>query len=299
MTAKLYNLQEINEYYHIQDAFGASISCMSIDRNLITKTPLRDMSLGFYSVVLIVDGRQVYRIDKEEVSLEMHDIMLLPPHRHVTFLDSTQEVNSVHIFLDTQYYEDVLRFDANLSSQLPLSVIGSHSVFHLDETKAAEFYDLFCQIQKAIKHPHLYKGEMLRHLVHVLQLYLAEMIHGDHMMTHTHDIKHKENLFKLFIHLATRNFRKERQIKFYADQLNITPTYLSRTVKDLSGNTVYGYLSSFLYNEICNLLKTTDMTMSEIADELNFNDQSALTNFFKAKSRTTPLAYRNNKQRKP
>lgn len=129
MTAKLYNLQEINEYYHIQDAFGASISCMSIDRNLITKTPLRDMSLGFYSVVLIVDGRQVYRIDKEEVSLEMHDIMLLPPHRHVTFLDSTQE----SIFRAHLFRHAVLRGRAEVrcQPQFAVAIIGHRFAFGL------------------------------------------------------------------------------------------------------------------------------------------------------------------------
>ena len=48
-----------------------------------------------------------------------------------------------------------------------------------------------------------------------------------------------------------------------------------------------------LYKEICNLLKQSDMTMGEIADYLHFNDQSALTNFFKTRAGMTPLAYRN------
>ena len=43
------------------------------------------------------------------------------------------------------------------------------------------------------------------------------------------------------------------------------------------------------------LLKTTDMTMIEISEELNFNDQSAFTNFFKQKAGMTPLAYRKGK----
>jgi AraC-like DNA-binding protein len=36
-------------------------------------------------------------------------------------------------------------------------------------------------------------------------------------------------------------------------------------------------------------------TISEIADELNFSDQSALTNFFRTKAGITPLAYRKGK----
>ena len=295
MTAQFYNLQEVNDYYHIKETFGAIISCLTTDRDFITLAPPEGMSVSCYSIVLIVDGRQDYLVDNEHIGLEMHDLMILPPHCHITYTGNSQEVNAIHLLLDAQYYDEILEMDDNLHMQLPHEVIRSHAVFHLDESKAAEFYELFQQIRKAIRQPHIYKGEMLKHYVHVWQLFLAEMIYGSHIAPQ--DIKHKENLFKIFIHLATRNFRKERQIKFYADQLNITTTYLSRTVKELSGNTVYGYLSSFLYNEICKMLKSTDMTMSDIADELNFNDQSALSNFFKQKSGMTPLAYRKSRRR--
>ena len=295
MTAQFYNLQEVNDYYHIKETFGAIISCLTTDRDFITLAPPKGMSVSCYSIVLIVDGRQDYMVDNEHVGLEMHDLMILPPHCHITYTGCSQEVSAIHLLLEAQYYDEILEMDDNLHMQLPYEVIRSHAVSHLDESKAAEFYELFQQIQKAIRQPHIYKGEMLKHYVHVWQLFLAEMIYGSHIAPQ--DIKHKENLFKIFIHLATRNFRKERQIKFYADQLNITPTYLSRTVKELSGNTVYGYLSSFLYNEICKLLKSTDMTMSDIADELKFNDQSALSNFFKQKSGMTPLAYRKSRRR--
>jgi AraC family transcriptional regulator, transcriptional activator of pobA len=61
----------------------------------------------------------------------------------------------------------------------------------------------------------------------------------------------------------------------------------------ISGTTVNDHITSLLYKEICNLLKQSDLTMGEIADYLHFNDQSALTNFFKTRAGMTPLAYRN------
>ncbi|MBQ9636891.1 MAG: AraC family transcriptional regulator [Prevotella sp.] len=294
MRAKIYNLQEVNDHFNIHETFGAVVSCMTTDSTLSSNVPRQGMTVNCYSIVLIIDGRQDYTIDSELVSLEMHDLLILPPFKHITLTSNSKEVSAVHLLLDAQYYDEVLNIDPMLRSQLPLEVIEARAIYHLDESKAAEFYELFRQIRKAITQPHIYKGEMLRHLIHVLQLYVAEMIYGK--IVTTHDIKHKENLFKIFIHLAARNFRKERQIKFYADQLSITPTYLSRTVKELSGNTVFDYLSSFLYNDICNLLRTTDLSISEIAYQLNFNDQSALSNFFKGRSGMSPLAYRKNKQ---
>ena len=86
---------------------------------------------------------------------------------------------------------------------------------------------------------------------------------------------------------------KGRQIRFYADKLNVSPAYLSRLVKEISGSTINEHATSLVYKEICNLLAQTDMSMGEIAAHLNYSDQSAMTNFFKQRSGMTPLAYRN------
>lgn len=109
----------------------------------------------------------------------------------------------------------------------------------------------------------------------------------------THDLWHKKEVYEIFLHHLYRNFRKERQIRFYADKLNVSTANLSRLVKEISGSTVNDHVSSLLYKEICNLLKQSDMTMGEIADSLHFSDQSALSNFFKLRSGMSPLAYRN------
>lgn len=86
---------------------------------------------------------------------------------------------------------------------------------------------------------------------------------------------------------------KEGQIRFYADKLNVSPAYLSRLVKEISGSTINEHATSLVYKEICNLLTQTDMSMGEIAAHLNFSDQSAMTNFFKQRSGMSPLAYMN------
>ena len=85
--------------------------------------------------------------------------------------------------------------------------------------------------------------------------------------------------YKLLVHHLYRNFRKERQIRFYADKLNVSTVYLSRLVKEISGTTVNDHATSLVYKEICNLLTHSDMTIGEIADYLNFSDQSALSKF--------------------
>ena len=178
-----------------------------------------------------------------------------------------------------------------------MEIFSSIPVFHLGETKAASFFQMINNIKRTIFNPHLYKNEMIKYQLNICLLMLAELVSGQEV--DTHDLKHKDNILKIFLHLASRNFKRERQLQFYADRLNISPAYLSRTIKELTGSTVLGYLSNFLYNEICIQLKTTSKPISEIAFDLNFSDQSALTNFFRSKSGVSPLAYRKKQSATP
>ncbi len=293
MNVQIYNLPEFAGRYNLHDIYGASIAFMDMNQGFMQNPNPGAIMVNFYSVVLMIYGSADYTISGRSLHLNMHDMMVMPPHRSILYQGCSPRAAAVHLLVEAGYFEQLLNMDEHLRGTIPYEFFDTLPVFHLDESKASELYDHYQQIRKAIQQPHIYKGEMLKYQIHIMQLFLAEQIYGDTVATH--DLKHKENIFKIFIYLAAQNYRRERQVKFYADKLNITTAYLSRTVREISGNTVYGYLSSFLYNEACRLLKTSSMTIGEIADDLSFNDQSAFTNFFKQKSGVSPLAYRGSK----
>ena len=165
------------------------------------------------------------------------------------------------------------------------------SHYRLTDEKYKSMQDIFHFMRDIVRHQHINKIEMIQSMVNVLRLIIDELPYTQRSISH--DLGHKKAVYEVFLHHLYRNFRKERQIRFYADKLNLSAPYLSRLVKEISGSTINDHVTSLLYKEICNMLTQTDMTMGEIADHLNFSDQSALTNFFKQRSGMTPIAYRN------
>ena len=163
--------------------------------------------------------------------------------------------------------------------------------YQLDDTKYKSIADIFHFVRDIVRHQHINKVEMIRSMFNVLKLIIDELPYEQCSVTR--DLGHKKEVYEVFLHHLYRNYRKERQIRFYADLMNVSTAYLSRLVKEISGSTINEHATSLVYKEICNLLTQTDMTMGEIADHLNFSDQSAMTNFFKQRSGMTPLAYRN------
>ena len=286
----IYNLEEFAEFNQIRDIYGSAVVCLSADHEKLRNFKNPASLSSFYAITLMVDGWQEYMVNSHLIRLDMHDLFISLPYSNYTFKDCSDEESSIHLLVEKNFFEDLINQNEQLTGYSPMEIFSTFPVLHLGETKASEFYDVFRHIQKTITNPHLYKNEMIRYQLSFCVLMMVELTSG--FEVNTLDMKHKDNILKIFLHLASRHFRKERQVQFYANRMNISPTYLSRTIKELTGNTVMGYLSNFLFNEICIQLKTTDKTISEIAFDLNFSDQSALTNFFRSKSNVSPMAYR-------
>lgn len=104
----------------------------------------------------------------------------------------------------------------------------------------------------------------------------------------------KNKLYLEFVELLTKNCRKERGIEFYADKLCITSKHLFSICKEITGQTAKECLNEHIIMQIKILLSTTDMTIAQISDELNFPNASFFTKFFKQKTGMTPKEYRNN-----
>jgi len=97
-----------------------------------------------------------------------------------------------------------------------------------------------------------------------------------------------------FLDLLTQNFRQERGIKFYSDQLYLTDKYLSRVVREVSGRTVHDWIDEYVGTEAQTLLRCTSKSVNAIAEELNFSSASLFSKYFKRIFGLTPQDFRRN-----
>lgn len=89
------------------------------------------------------------------------------------------------------------------------------------------------------------------------------------------------SLFDQFVKLVANNYVEHRDVQWYADSLQITPKYLSEVVKDVSGRTSSQWITNFVITELKSLLRNSDLSIKEIAVEMNFPNQSFLGKYFK------------------
>jgi len=99
-------------------------------------------------------------------------------------------------------------------------------------------------------------------------------------------------LVKRFFHLLEENHHKNLSLSDYSGMIGVTPNHLTQTVKLLTGKTSSQIIKAKQLMEIKRLLVHTNLSVSEIANQLNFEDQSYFTKFFKRETGTTPIQYR-------
>ena len=96
-----------------------------------------------------------------------------------------------------------------------------------------------------------------------------------------------------FLKLARDNFKKERFMEFYAKEMGITSKHLGRTIKAQTGFTASEWLDRMVVLEAKVLLKSSSMTIQQIAEELNFPSQSFFGKYFKNIVGVSPKEFRN------
>ena len=105
--------------------------------------------------------------------------------------------------------------------------------------------------------------------------------------------QHKTFIYRQFIKLVSENYAKQHQVIFYADQLCMSPKYLSKLIKEVSGKSAPEWIDAYVLLEAKHLLKYSDMPVKEIVFRLNFSNQTVFYKYFKAHTGMTPTEYRN------
>jgi YesN/AraC family two-component response regulator len=102
----------------------------------------------------------------------------------------------------------------------------------------------------------------------------------------------QEALVKNFLNLVQMYCKEERGLNFYAEKLHITPKHLSKVIKENSNMPAAAWIDNSVVPEAQAMLKSTNMTIQQISEELNFASQTFFGKYFKRVMGMSPKEYR-------
>lgn len=235
-------------------------------------------------ILLCKSDGGVITINSKEYKLSKSCVIVLPSNHIIGNIDSMlmRESNAIAVSED---------YILNMPSPIDTSIFGYSrymSVIKIADEKFADLQSYYRFIYKESKEESKYRLEIVQSIFYALILeILAEYEKVFEVGDTTSDIK-ANNLSDRFFRLLATNYKTNRSVKFYADKLNLTPKYLSTAIKRVTGRPILDWIHEAILIDAKMLLRTTDMTVQEISEQLNFSSPSAFVQFFKKHTGKTP-----------
>lgn len=102
----------------------------------------------------------------------------------------------------------------------------------------------------------------------------------------------QEEITNRFRTLVFEHCNKERTVSYYADMLCITPKYLNTLVKEATGKSAWNFINEAVILEIKARLKSSNDTILQISESMNFPNPSFFSKYFRKNTGMTPTEYR-------
>ena len=245
------------------------------------------------AVLLSLKGEARISVGIQEFTFKKNSEMVVLPASTLALLTATKDfMCSAFIFSKELYDELSFKLGVDFSTYLLTTPFYTHKE---NSIKLNCFSGLMNFAKIIHSHRRMYFWtEMYRNFVQSYLIYLYNAIQ-EYLAETTKNNSRKNSMYHRFVSLVNEYCKEHRDVGFYANKLNITERYLwiitnyateFESPKDI--------IDKRLILEMKLLLRSTDLTIQEIAVELNFINQSYLGRYFKHHVGLSPSEYRKN-----
>ncbi len=244
----------------------------------------------FYELLFITQGQGTHTIDFKQYAVQPFDIFFLSPGQ-IHELSLSNDIQG-YIFLFSSSFYHFNKTDSYKLFELPFFYNLSQKTppLSLDDAQKQVFISLFEQAVSENKQQLPDSEEVIRALLDIILIQCKRI----YPVNTPNDISNKGRvLVKRFKQLIETKCQENLSVKAYASLLAITPNHLSETVKAVTGRNPTDFINDRMILEIKRYLAHTELSVSEIAFQLNFADQSYFSKYFKKLSQQSPLEFRN------
>jgi AraC family transcriptional regulator, transcriptional activator of pobA len=217
-----------------------------------------------------------------------NDLVIIPENM-VYASQNIQNCIGYCVYFKTEFIQPLL--NGTIAEQFPFFDLEAEHIMHIAQQERNVMQRAFLDIINEQKRFSSEREIILRDLIHILLLRIREIYLPD--LRRDYDPTSRNvKLSNRFKRLVEKNFLQIREVRAYADMLNITPQYLSDVVKNTIGKSPKHLINDMIFLEAKFLLVSTDKTFSEIAYLLQFNDQAHFNHFIRNQSGYSPGAIR-------
>ena len=249
-------------------------------------------------IFFITEGRAQLEYDGNVVQLQKNDLFLYMVHSTATNFMASSDFNCRQIWFGRGEL-----FNIDIYKQISVADMSNlklNPVVHLngDDLKLCDTYFQLLRdrmkFSTSVLTPNIVRsllGTMLLEMLSIMRRN-SEQVAEEVQHEDINSSLHKKRIVDDFMRLVEESDGRIRRVDDFASQLNVTPKYLSTILKEVMNRRPSTYIQLYTLKAIERRLRFTDMTMQEIANDLNFPNPSFFGKYCKEHLGMTPLEYR-------
>lgn len=241
--------------------------------------------------VLCTGGTVHFKRNIGEYSISPGMMFINTPN-DIVQVDEIDRFTATVVMVSEDFIKDMSINLTNLLSMHPVMLESPSRQLTVEELRF--FGQLADTLELLILQPETkYKLETIKGIMVALVYKLCDIFLDDNNRHTTSILRNRQRaMYEQFMLLLNKHHCREHSIKFYADQICISPKYLSAVIKQISGRSAAEWIDEYVILEAKNLLRYSTMNIQEIAYYLNFTTQSFFGKYFKHLTGITPGQYR-------
>ena len=277
---------------------------LDITNDFIVKDRVTKETLNKYSglphrikaglFLLCVEGSVTVSINLSRYRVNKYDFVTLVPNNFIQFHEISDDARFYLAGFSSEFMTNI-NFIKSTMGFLP--VITEHPIMPLEEQVAQLYIDgyrLLLRAQSLTPNHSLVNKDLIIAYLTIFMQGTAELYknHSDW----TNGVRTRTNeIYRKFIQLVVEHYTTEHSVSFYAAQLNLSLPHFCTTIKKAIGLTPLEIISSIITMDAKAQLRSTDLTVKEIAFSLGFNNLSFFNKYFRQHTGMTPQEYRRTK----
>lgn len=247
------------------------------------------------TIILTLAGSANIEVDGKTYTLLPDTVMDITGFRILRNFLFSDDYRGYNIMVTNRFYDEIFREGKHLTLEAALRN-STNPLDHIEPEETALLVDIIERIIRNVgRNSHIWQRRMVMNEVRSFYMEVGNIVINS--MISDEKEKNPQNfdlLFFKFMQLLQDNCNERKSVGFYADKLCLTADYFAKTVKTYTGRNVTDWINDALLRQAKLYLQDPEITVQQVADMLNFSDQSAFGKFFKKQAGISPALYQKN-----
>lgn len=295
----LQTISDLFSFFHLETPILHPLIAV-VDFSQVNEQITEDTKISpdFYGLIFKNYNKNNIKYGRKIIDFQDGSLICVAPNQ-VIEMDGEIEVSANMMGWGLFFHPDLIRA-TSLNSKLKDYSFFSYDMseaLHMSEKEKQILYDCVLKIEGELKENiDIHSQDIIVSTIELLLNYCSRF-YGRQFITRKSSnnsvVTEIEKILTGYFNAKNSNEKGLPTVKYLAEQVYLSPSYLSDLLKKETGKNAQDHIHFYLIEEAKNILLNSDKSVSEIAYSLGFEYPQYFNKLFKQKTGKTPIEFRN------